>query len=288
MAPKESFFAVGRLYNLAPKDIAAFNNLDITKPLSIGQQIRIPLQAANFSQSVNEGAPVYYKTTAKESLSKISSAFNNVSPDMLRGWNNISGDNVNSGTKMIIGFLLSKELPVVKIPVSKNMAASKPPVVAKAESEPVKIVKETTEPVKIVEKPVVEKPVVEKPPVIEKPVVVNESVKPDITGNGFFKAYFDQQVKINPITKESTVTSGIFKTTSGWQDAKYYLLIDKVEPGTIVKVINPTNNKAVYAKVLYGMEGIRQNQGLDIRISNAAASALEIAEPDKFIVKVNY
>jgi hypothetical protein len=85
-----------------------------------------------------------------------------------------------------------------------------------------------------------------------------------------------------------TVTSGIFKTTSGWQDAKYYLLIDKVEPGTIVRITNPANNKIVYAKVLYAMEGIRQNEGLDIRISNAAASALDITDIEKFIVKVNY
>jgi hypothetical protein len=53
-------------------------------------------------------------------------------------------------------------------------------------------------------------------------------------------------------------------------------------------VINPVNNKAVYAKVLGEMSGIRQNAGLDVRISNAAAAALEITELDKFIVKVNY
>ncbi len=95
-------------------------------------------------------------------------------------------------------------------------------------------------------------------------------------------------MKASPLSKNETVTSGIFKTASGWQDAKYYLLIDKVSPGTIVKVINPTNNKAVYAKVLGEMSGIRQNEGLNIRISNAAASVLDIAEQDKFIVKVNY
>ena len=61
-----------------------------------------------------------------------------------------------------------------------------------------------------------------------------------------------------------------------------------MEPGTIVKITNPSNNKTIYAKVLYGMEGIRQNQGLDIRISNAAADALGISDTDKFIVKVSF
>ena len=91
-----------------------------------------------------------------------------------------------------------------------------------------------------------------------------------------------------PVSKEETVTSGIFKTTSGWEDAKYYLLMDKVQPGTIIKLINPSNNKAVFAKVLGEMAGIRQNQGYNIRISNAAAAALEISEQDKFIIKTQY
>ncbi len=88
--------------------------------------------------------------------------------------------------------------------------------------------------------------------------------------------------------KEETATAGIFKTASGWQDAKYYALMDGVEPGTIVRVVNPSNSKAVYAKVLGAMSGISQNKGLDVRISNAAANVLNISDTEKFIVKVNY
>ena len=107
-------------------------------------------------------------------------------------------------------------------------------------------------------------------------------------GAGYFKTQFDAQSKNNAASKEQTVTAGIFKTASGWQDGKYYALIDNVDPGTIIRVVNPSNNKSVYAKVLGEMSGIRQNQGLEVRISNAAASALEIAEQDKFILKVNH
>ena len=107
-------------------------------------------------------------------------------------------------------------------------------------------------------------------------------------GSGYFKNNFIQQVKKSPHTKEQTVTSSIFKTTSGWEDGKYYLLINGVEPGTIVKITNPSNSKIVYAKVLYAMDKIRENQGVDIRISDAAASSLSVSETDKFILKVNY
>ena len=107
-------------------------------------------------------------------------------------------------------------------------------------------------------------------------------------GTGYFKNNFFQQVKTSPLTKDQTVTSSIFKTTSGWQDGKYYLLINGVEPGTIVKITNPSNSKTVFAKVLYAMDKIRENQGVDIRISDAAASTLAVSETDKFILKVNY
>ena len=105
---------------------------------------------------------------------------------------------------------------------------------------------------------------------------------------GYFKSQFDLQIKSQPAKADQPASAGIFKTSSGWQDAKYYALMDNVEPGTIIKVVNPTNNKAIFAKVLGEMSGIRQNQGYDVRISNAAASALDVSDTDKFIVRVNY
>ena len=132
----------------------------------------------------------------------------------------------------------------------------------------------------------VEKKKEETPKVI--PAVVKEELRTSALDYGYFKTSFDQQVKARPISRDATVTSGIFKTLFGVMDAKYYMLMDGVSPGTVIKITNPDNNKAVYVKVLGGMSGIRQNQGYDIRISNAAASALQVTEDEKFIVRVNY
>ena len=136
-------------------------------------------------------------------------------------------------------------------------------------------------------------PVETKPAPVEdtrktEPVYTSKPVQSSAAGSGYFKNHYDQQLRQQPSRKEETVTSGIFKTTSGWVDNKYYLLIDKVQPGTIVKITNPANSKIIFAKVLGEMSSIKQNDGLNIRISSAGASALEIAEDDKFIVKVNY
>ena len=218
----------------------------------------------------------------------VSNKNNKVLLSNLRAWNKLSSDEIKENTKLIIGFLQSKELPSITI-------ASKPvteEAVVKVEEKPV-----VAEPVLTKEEKKAEEKEGEAEQKAEKkeekkkpePVVITERViTAPAAGEGYFKTHFEQQVKTNPVSKNETVTAGIFKTASGWQDGKYYLMIDKVPPGTIIKVINPANNKWVYAKVLGEMSGIRQNEGLNIRISNAAAATLDISEQDKFIVKVNY
>lgn len=286
VAPKEGLYAIGRIYNVHPKFIAGYNKIDVNKGLNIGQVIRIPLTDTNFSQEANTGTPVYYKVGPGEGLMKVSNQHNKVTLKNIREWNNLSSDQLKPGSKLIVGFLVLKETaPVVVNEPVQNTDPVKPP-----EDKPVA----NTQPVRIVpEGTIIDE--IKKPEPVNNTVqpgkeVVKEDVKraPADISNGYFKVFFDQQVKTSPASTNATVTAGIFKTTSGWQDAKYYLLIDGVSPGTIVKVTNPDNNKIVYAKVLGEMNGIRQNQGLDIRISNAAAAALQIADEEKFVVKVNY
>jgi hypothetical protein len=293
VAPKETLFGLGRLYNVNPRSIAEFTGIDPEKGLQINQKLRIPLTDTNFTQNGNTGTPLYYITDRNDDLPAMGKKYNDVSLEKLKYWNNLPNDELKEGTKLMVGFLVSKEFPTVTIKHENRPE----PVAEKTEPE------KTTEPTKpvIEEKPEIkteikteeknegkteEKP---QPNPENKPVEkTEEKTATNETAQGYFKPHFDQQIRIIPVSKDETLTAGIFKTSSGWDDAKYYLLMDKVSPGTIVRIINPTNNKAVYAKVLGEMSGIRQNEGLNIRISNAAASALEITETDKFIVKLNY
>jgi len=306
VAAKEGLFPLGRMYNVHPRHIANFNGIDFNKGLAIGQKINIPLTDTNFKQNVNKGVPVYY-VTEKENLANIS-VKSKAQINDLRGWNNLTADNISAGTKLVVGFLITNEMQdrvvaitpktlVVEESVSnvkkQETSEKKQPVnepkkdvvveesvsnVKKAEEQ-----KKQTEPaVKETPPEVKEEPKKTEPPVVKPQASMNED------GTGYFKNNFNQQLKTSPLTKEQTLTSSIFKTQSGWQDGKYYLLINGVEPGTIVKITNPSNSKTVYAKVLYSMDKIRENQGVDIRISDAAASSLAVSETDKFILKVNY
>ncbi len=285
VAAKEGLYGIGRNYNVHPTEIASFNVMDINKGLNLGQIIKVPLTENNFSQTASSGKAVYYKVGEKEGLYRVG-VNSNASTENIKKWNRLTSDHVSVGSKLIVGYLREGDpFLIVSKPDEKTVM---PVAVVKEEKKPeskTELVKQ--EPVK----PVVVTVKEEKKPEPKIEMLKQEPTKvlvPSVSGNGYFKNDFDTQIIEQPLSKELTLTSGIFKTISGWQDGKYYLLIDDVEPGTIVKISNPSNGKIIYAKVLGKMNGIRQNQGLNIRISNAAAAVLEVNETDKFIVTANY
>ncbi len=284
VSAKQNFYSIGRLYTVHPKLIAAYNRLDMNKGLAIGQMINVPLTDTNFTQQGNSGTPVYYRAGRNEGLAAISRNFNNVSVQSLRSWNGLPDDNIKAGTPLVIGFLISNELPSVTLGNGTAAEGTKQeparPVVQETVVKPA--VKETAP------EPVIREAAPQTEPEKPEPVAVKVETRPAPSQAGFFQSQFEKQNRQSPARRDETVTAGIFKTVAGWEDAKYYMLMDGVQPGTIIRISNPVNNKYVYAKVLGEMSGIRQNKGLNIRLSNAAAAALEIAEQDKFIVKIKY
>jgi LysM repeat protein len=301
VTPKENFYSMGRAFNVHPKHIALFNGLDMSKGLGLGQIVKIPLSDTNFTQKTDKGIPVYYVTGNGETLYRVSTNNKNVLMENLRKWNHLSSDKLANGTKLIVGYLTTNETQAMAVnaPSQKTETVTKPaenkdlvktdvinkPEQKKEEVKSGEVKNEASN------KPEQKKAEATQPKDETKKnkevVQAKEEVKPKTADQGYFKTSFDQQVKQQPASKEQTVTSGIFKTASGWNDAKYYVLMNGAEPGTIVRITNPGNNKTIYAKLL-GEMNEKQGQGLNIRISNAAASALDISETDKFIVKLNY
>jgi hypothetical protein len=121
---------------------------------------------------------------------------------------------------------------------------------------------------------------------IQPPQPVQPS--PSTSSISFFESAFLEQVQKNPTSQDLKVFSSVFKTKSGWSDAKHYVLIDNLVPGTIVKLINPINRQAIYAKVLGEMPRIKQNEGLDIRISDAAVEKLGLTGTERFPLQLIY
>jgi LysM repeat protein len=105
---KDNFYSIGRMYAISPKEIAAFNSIDMTAGLSVGQSVMIPLTAANFSQKGSSGTPVYYVVGEREGLYRVSSKNGNVLMATLRKWNKLADDNLKPGQKLIVGYLQAK------------------------------------------------------------------------------------------------------------------------------------------------------------------------------------
>ena len=287
---KENWYSIGRLFNISPKLIAPFNGMTMDKPLSIGQTLKIPLTSANFNQTGKkiQGeslVPLYHVIQEREWMYHISVTYNKVPIDQLEKWNHITKDQAKAGMQLIVGFL--------KVQTAQSALASQ----AGSQVTAVNEVKETrsSSPDLTSAKPAAAGATTEKS--VSKPMqaadthpAANPSSYSTPTVNtyasshhegGFFTADFSGNNKM------TTGQAATFKSTSGWQDGKYYALMNNIPVGTIVKVTYPTTNKSIYAKVLGQLPDMKESAGLTIRISNAAASELGAAE-GKFPVEVNY
>lgn len=286
VGPKESLSSIGRLYNINGRELAEYNQLDYTKGLTLGQVLKIPAKtqigivpAAEVSVKIDAPAkaepplknivvttknakPVYHTVAKKETLYSISMMHNKVPIADIRKWNNLTGDALSEGTRLIVGY-------------SGTAVATQPKTVAVNTPAPKEIKEEKVEPVQSTP-----------PPVKKTEVVVAAQAKAANFNGGIFKKDFEMQAKEKTSAFESG-EGGVFKSTSGWQDGKYYCLHNNAAPGTILKITNSATGRSVYAKVLDLIPDIKQNNGLLVRLSNAAADALGAAE-NKFDCTINF
>ncbi len=287
VAPKENYYSIGRIYNISPRDIAPFNNLQLESGLSLGQTIRIPLNSSIFFQSGIAAAdetfvPVYYTVKGKEGLYRVSVNHNEVPLESLKQWNKLKTDVVKNGTKLIVGYLKVKtELSSLAKNGIGTSIASGAATVAKTE------VKKTAAP-EVVYVPAEKKEEPKTTAKTEKKETVRPSRNdaPAKNSTQSFKTIYELQVKNASLTEELG-TAGVFKSTSGWTDKKYYCLHNNASQGTIIKITNPANGKFVFVKVLDLMPDIKQNESLLISISNAAAAELGVSEGN-FNCTINY
>lgn len=282
---KETWYSIGRTYNLSPKDIGAYNDKDINAGLAIGQVVKIPLTAANFSQNDAKAGdevlvPVYHTVKEGEWMFRISTNHNKVPIESLEKWNHITRNQVKAGMTLVVGYLKVKKDQSALATVNPSTLAG--PVAASAVSSPVSSSAAKDN----------------KPLYTPVATAKNESTAPAAAGTpvtatpannarelSFNGGYFRNQFSGGARTSRGPGT--IFRSTSGWNDGKYYALMDNVPVGSIVQVTNTGNNKSVYAKVLGNLSDIKENAGLTIRISNAAAAELGSGDA-KFSAEVKY
>ncbi len=226
--------------------------------------------------------PVYHALEEKEGLYRVAANFNKLPLETLKKWNSIKGDAVPNGTNLIVGYLkVKKDLSALATLSKTKPADNTAPAIIKKETTVI-----TKEPVVITKKDTTEspkeiagtstKPVVIKDAEPAQQVAVNMANTKTFNG-GIFKKDFDKQAKSESVVSE-TGGAAIFKSNSGWGDGKYYCLHNSAPSGTIIKITSITTGKSIYAKVLDVIPDIKQNNGLLIRISNAAVHELGVGD----------
>ncbi len=294
VGPKESLFSIARQFNVHPRELAEYNHISFEKGLTIGQVIKIPNKTTmaplaklsdtkadtkvtvvaqetapppNTPSTTETNAqpvtavlsPIFHTVQKKETLYQISQKYNKVPIADLKSWNHLTQDGVKEGMKLIVGYanatkpLVKEQTPALdSIRSASNHAAANNVAVAMPSKK--------TEPAPVETK--------------------NAAVKNMQPGGYFASGYLGTASAIN-----ETGTAGVFKSTSGWDDKKYYCLYNNATAGTIVKITHTDNQKTIYAKVLDMMPDLKQNKDILIRISNAAAQELG-AITDSFNVSI--
>lgn len=264
-------------------DIMRFNGMNTQSKLEVGQTIKIPpagvhiigrsagkeeatTSTASAAPAISSGhAGQTHTVVAGESLYKIGKAYN-VSVADLKKWNDLKDNNIKVGQVLQMSDTPAATVATEQSPAAKtaeetvsNTGTSGIIVANNANTDN----KKKAETVK---------------------VVSTETTNLASGNGGAFAGSFGQDVE-NQTLAEVSGKAKVFKSQSGWSDQKYYVMMNDVTPGGIVKVTY--NGNSIFAKVLWNLIDTKENSGLSFRISDATASALGVSG-DTFNIKVDY
>lgn len=269
---KETLYSISRAFNIAPKVLASYNHLDINTKLVVNQIILIPLSTNNFLQTnAKHGEdlliPVYHVVQPKEGLYRISINHNKVAIDILKYWNQLSSDTIHTGANIIVGYLHTKQGQWTIADTKKLEPITPPKVWVSTPTTSTPPTSDTKHSDSLIQVP---------------PTNINTSMI------GFFEDAYINSIAGNVNLQNVSGYAASFKSTSGWQDKKYYALMNNIPSGTFIKIYNAANNTYIFAKVLGSLPEMKENDGLLIRISNAATAVLGINDAEKATVQITY
>ena len=103
------------------------------------------------------------------------------------------------------------------------------------------------------------------------------------SNEGYFASFFSNQKKAATF-QTLNGTAAVFKSMSGWQDNKFYILTNELPVGTIVR-ITTSDFKSICAKVINALPEV--GNAIQYRLNDAAAAILGVTNKT-FQVSVTY
>jgi LysM repeat protein len=279
VAKNEDIYFIASKLAITPAELMEANSLQQTRVLTEGQQLKIPLQKSlKISCTGNKCLKILYEVQPHEGLYRIGKNFGNIKTSDLKQLNKLSSDAVSVGQQLLVGY------------IELNSTDGRQVVVTNGDKKPADTLKNTiaqetkTDTSRTTESPVVKTQVAG---VAGLKAPDPKKASPDTTilnYNG--KGFFEGQYKNGPI--EKSVMAATFKSESGWNDGKFYVLTDIVAIGTIVKITNLLSAISIYAKVLGPLPALKENDAVSVRISSAGSAKLGVRNQDHFEVTIAY
>lgn len=259
----DNVFSVARRYHVPPSMLASANGVRYQDSLMSGHTVNVPLGAYNLltkrPMNVTETRPLYYKLSVTDDLYAMAK-LSGVQVKTLKEWNKMEDNQLTPGHVLLVGWI-KYDATSVKTVVENSVVVVK-----------------------------------EKP--LKQPGIPNNNVKEitvkdtahAIPGSDTMSevelAYMDQTQNGQHIATENG--SGVFFNMPLKADRDYYYAFHNTVPkGTIIRVLNPSNDKSVYVKVLGPMPNTKQYYNAIIGISDKAKEHLGVRQ-DKMWCELNY
>jgi LysM repeat protein len=260
----EGWYGIARQYGISYADLRLANKNE-GDTLHIGQVILVPTVKPKITDQRNlknymleeKKEPVMYEVKQKETLYAISKKFKVKTSD-LKEWNHLDSGKLKNGDKIIVGY--------------KNVKENSEQVEAKTEANPV--VKENKE--------------------IKTAEVKAPDAKPD---SGHSVAKDDKKLIAvpadNKVSLSKTRKSVFEQGVATWIDDeninpnKYFALHRTAPTGTIIKVTNKMNKRAIFVKVVGKLPDTGDNENIIIKISKASAEKLGVRD-QRFQSELSY
>jgi len=235
--------------------LKAYNKISSADSTATPSSIRIPLSASNLITN-KTSLPVFHVVEKGDNLYRLNLQYFSPGIPRIKEWNQLKSETLKDGDMVVVGYLGGNE-PLA----NTNSAVVLPSMAAST-------------------------PVAAAPAAVEVAPVKQAVAIPQVTAaEGYYAAQFSAALPAQQLL-EISGTGGLFKSITGWGDKRYYVLINDVEPGSIVR-ITVNQVKFICARVLGPIPDNKPNKGLLVRLSNAAATALGISEMI-FTATVNY
>ena len=265
VAPGNTVYSISKAFMTSVQDIYKINKELDSKPLSLGQVIKVP-----FAQGIldpgdekKSGKRIYYRVGKKENLFRIAKIYFNKNVSELMRSNGLKDYVIHPGQILYIGNYgldnnAGKMLPPVK--KEKNTPKTQNPEVKKIVVDSNRTKREKIRFVKVVK---------DKEPVEEKEISQDTAitVKEDkiMTASDSGKAIWNRNIHLK----------GVFVLNN---DAKL---------NSLMEIYNPLVDKKIYARVIGRIPPNTYPDNVIVILSPEAASELKAID-DSFFVRINY